>query len=70
MGLMRRFLNQTRKPEGFLGKLIVNAAAYAMQLFQEQMRGQAEHAGFESEDDIADWITQSRRKEYAEFLDI
>ena len=45
---------------------IINSAIYAMQKFQEQMKGQAALAGFVSEDDIADWITSSRREENAE----
>ncbi len=36
---------------------------YAMQKFQEQMKGQAEKAGFTSEEDVADWITKTRREE-------
>ena len=31
--------------------------------FQEQMGGEAEKAGLMSEDDIAEWITTSRREE-------
>ncbi len=42
---------------------VVNSAVYAMQKFQEQMRGEAEKAGFTSEEDVADWITASRREE-------
>ena len=45
---------------------IINSAIYAMQKFQEQMKGQAALAGFTSEEDIADWITASRREENAE----
>ncbi|MCD7784392.1 MAG: AbrB/MazE/SpoVT family DNA-binding domain-containing protein [Oscillospiraceae bacterium] len=45
---------------------IVNSAVYAMQKFQEQMRGEAENAGFTSEDDVAEWITASRREENEE----
>jgi len=45
---------------------VVNSAVYALQRFQEQMKGQAEMAGFVSEKDVADWITESRRKENAE----
>lgn len=45
---------------------IINSAIYAMQKFQEQMKGQAALAGFTSEEDIADWITNSRREENAE----
>lgn len=42
---------------------VMNSAIYAMQKFQEQMKGQAEKAGLTSEDDVADWITRSRREE-------
>ncbi len=42
---------------------VVNSAVYALEKFQDQMKGQAEKAGFLSEDDIAEWITQSRRDE-------
>jgi len=41
------------------------ANANAMQTLQEQMNGQAATAGLKSEDDVAEWITQSRRKENA-----
>ena len=42
---------------------VVNSAVYALMKFQEQMKGEAEKAGFLSEEDIADWITSSRREE-------
>lgn len=45
---------------------MINSAVYAMQKFQEQMKGQAEKAGFASEEDVADWITNTRREENAE----
>lgn len=45
---------------------VVNSAVYAMMRFQEQMRGKADEAGFMSEDDIAEWITRSRKEEGAE----
>ena len=45
---------------------IINSAVYAMQKFQEQMKGQAASAGFTSEEDVANWITDSRREENAE----
>ena len=45
---------------------VINSAVYAMQKFQEQMKGQAEKAGFTSEEDLADWITNTRREENAE----
>ena len=45
---------------------VIYSAVYAMQKFQEQMKGQAEKAGFTSEEDVADWITNTRREENAE----
>ncbi len=45
---------------------VINSAIYAMQKFQEQMKGQAEKAGFTSEEDVAEWITNTRREENAE----
>ena len=45
---------------------VLNSAIYAMQKFQEQMKGQAAQAGFTSETDVAGWITESRREENAE----
>ena len=45
---------------------VINSAVYAMQKLQEQMKGQAEKAGFTSEEDVADWITNTRREENAE----
>lgn len=45
---------------------MINSAVYAMQKFQEQMKGQAEKAGFASEEDVADWITNTRCEENAE----
>ena len=45
---------------------VVNSAIYAMQKFQEQMKGEAEKAGFASEEDVADWITETRREENIE----
>ena len=42
---------------------IVNSIIYAVQRIQEQMKGRTEEAGFLSDEDIADWITQSRRAE-------
>jgi AbrB family looped-hinge helix DNA binding protein len=46
--------------------VIMNSAIYAMKKFQSQMKGVAEQAGFQSEDDIDEWITESRRKESVE----
>ena len=45
---------------------VINSAVYELQKFQEQMKGQAEKAGFTSEEDVADWITNTRREENAE----
>lgn len=42
---------------------VVNSAVYALMRLQEQMKGEAEKAGFMSEDDVAEWITNSRREE-------
>ena len=42
---------------------VVNSAVYAIQKFQQQMKGEAEKAGLTSEDDVAEWITASRREE-------
>lgn len=44
---------------------VVNSAVYALMRFQEQMGGEAEKAGLLSEEDAAEWITSSRRKENA-----
>lgn len=41
---------------------VVNSAVYAMMRLQEQMKGEAKKAGFMSEEEIAEWITQSRRE--------
>lgn len=45
---------------------VVNSAIYALQKFQEQMKGEAEKGGFATEEDVAAWITESRREENAE----
>ena len=42
---------------------VVNSAVYAIMRLQNQMRGKAEKAGLFSEEDVANWITQSRREE-------
>lgn len=42
---------------------VVNSAVYALMRFQEQMLGEAEKVGLFSEEDVAAWITQSRREE-------
>ena len=45
---------------------VVNSAVYAMMRFQQQMGGEGEKAGLLTEDDVANWITQSRREENVE----
>ena len=45
---------------------VVNSAVYAMIRLQEQMKGSAEKAGLFTEDDVAEWITQSRREDNEE----
>ncbi len=44
---------------------VVNSAVYALMRLQEQMGGEAEKAGFMSEEDVAEWITSSRREDNA-----
>ena len=39
-----------------------DSAIHAMNKFQEQMDGQAGKAGLNSEEDVAEWITESRRE--------
>jgi AbrB family looped-hinge helix DNA binding protein len=45
---------------------VVNSAIYALQRFQAQMKGEGKAAGLMNEDDVAAWITASRREEEAE----
>lgn len=45
---------------------VVNSAVYALMRLQEQMKGEAEKAGFMSEDEVAEWITNSRHEENAQ----
>jgi antitoxin PrlF len=45
---------------------VVNSAVYALMRLQEQMKGKAEEAGLMSEEDVAAWITQTRREETSE----
>jgi AbrB family looped-hinge helix DNA binding protein len=45
---------------------VVNSTIYALQRFQEQMKGEAAKASLFSEDDVAEWITNSRREEASE----
>ena len=42
---------------------VVNSTIYALRRFQEQMKNEATSAGFSSEEDIAEWITNSRRED-------
>jgi AbrB family looped-hinge helix DNA binding protein len=42
---------------------VVNSAVYALMKLQEQMSGEAEKAGLLNEEDVANWITASRRRE-------
>ncbi len=39
---------------------IVNSAVYAMQMFQQNMAGEAEKAGLESEEDIMNLVNEVR----------
>ena len=49
------------------GKLgVINSAVYALHRFQEQMKGAGEAAGLLTEEDVAAWITASRREKDAE----
>lgn len=45
------------------GVRVVNSAVYAMMRFQEQMKGEGKKIGMLTEEDVAAWITQSRREE-------
>lgn len=45
---------------------VVNSAIYALQCFQQQMMGEAERTGLYTDEDVAAWITASRREEDAE----
>ncbi|WP_029199660.1 AbrB/MazE/SpoVT family DNA-binding domain-containing protein [Oribacterium sp. NK2B42] len=42
---------------------VVNSAVYALMRLQEQMKGEAALTDFQSEEEIAEWITKSRREE-------
>lgn len=46
--------------------ILENPVAAALQKFQSKMKDEVKKNGFDSEDDIADWITESRRKENTE----
>ncbi len=41
---------------------VVNTAVYTLMQFQEQMKGETAKSGLFSEEDVAEWITQSRRE--------
>jgi len=45
---------------------VVNSAIYALQRFQAQMAGEGKAAGLLTDEDVAAWITASRREESAE----
>ena len=45
---------------------LVNSTIYALQQLQAQMTGEGKAVGLMSEEDVAAWITASRRKEEAE----
>lgn len=45
---------------------VVNSAIYALQRFQAQMKGEGKAAGLMNDDDVAAWITASRREEESE----
>ena len=45
---------------------VVNSAVYALKRFQQQMKGEGEKAGMFTDEDVAAWITASRREEDAE----
>ena len=40
---------------------IVNSAVYAMQMFQQEMKGEAEKAGIETDDDVNRLISEMRK---------
>ena len=43
--------------------ILMNAAAYAMKILQEGMKGEAEKAGLYSDDDVVDMIMKMRAEE-------
>lgn len=47
---------------------VINSAIYAMQKFQRQMAGEGAKVGLGTDEDIAEWITQSRREENLEII--
>ena len=42
---------------------VVNSAVYSLMKLQEQMTGEVKKAGLMTEEDAANWITESRREE-------
>lgn len=42
---------------------IVNSAVYAMMQLQKQMKNSGKNVGLLSEEDVAEWITNSRRED-------
>lgn len=42
---------------------IVNSAVYAMMQLQKQMKNSGKNVGLLSEEDVAEWITNSRRND-------
>lgn len=42
---------------------IVNSAVYAMMQLQKQMKNSGKNVGLLSEEDVSEWITNSRRKD-------
>ena len=45
---------------------VVNSAIYALQRLQAQMAGEGKAVGLMTDEDVAAWITTSRREEEAE----
>ena len=46
--------------------IMMNPAVYAVQWLGEQLSGTAEEAGFATEEDVADYITQIRRESHGQ----
>jgi AbrB family looped-hinge helix DNA binding protein len=42
--------------------VMMNPAIFAMRMLQSDMAGEAEGAGFQSEDDVAEYVTNARRQ--------
>jgi len=42
---------------------MMNSAVYAMRVLQKEMSGEAEKAGFATEEDVMEYVTQFRREE-------